>query len=165
VSELQYPSTTGTEKELLIEYLDWYRAAILRKVEGASDETLRARIVPSLTTLLGIVKHLAWVEIWWFQMVFSGREDIDPWQGEVSDADFIVEPGETAEQIVALYRETCAESRAIVDAAHDFEVLSKREGMHIHNLRRIMIHMIEETARHAGHADILRELTDGETGP
>lgn len=148
----------------MTEYLDWYRAAILRKVEGASDETLRARIVPSQTTLLGIVKHLAWVEIWWFQMVFAGRQGDDPWTEEGPDSDFRIEPHETSEQIVAFYRETCAESRAIVDATDDLDALSVRDGTNKYNLRRTMIRMIEETARYAGHADILRELIDGQTG-
>ncbi len=165
MSDLQYPSTTGTERQLLTEYLDWYRAAILRKIEGASDETLRARIVPSQTTLLGIVKHLAWVEIWWFQMVFAGRPGEYPGTDEDPDADFRIEPEETTEQVIAFYRDSCAESRAIVEATDDLDAASLREGPKTWNMRRILIHMIEETARHAGHADILRELIDGQTGP
>jgi hypothetical protein len=110
MTELQYPSTTGSERELLIEYLDWYRAAILRKVEGASEETLRARVVPSQTTLLGMVKHLAWVEIWWFQMVMAGRQIEEPWGEDDPDADFRIEPHETTELILNFYREACAES-------------------------------------------------------
>jgi uncharacterized damage-inducible protein DinB len=165
VTKLQFPSTKGTERELLNEYLDWYRSAILRKIEGASDETLRARIVPSQTTLLGIVKHLAWVEIGWFQTVFAGREVDDPSSDEDPDADWRIEPHETAEQIIAFYRQACAESRAIVDATEDLdaESASGRAGKK-YNLRRVLIHMIEETARHTGHADILRELIDGRTG-
>lgn len=164
MAELQFPGTKGSERALLNEYLDWYRAAILRKIEGASDETLRARIVPSETTLLGIVKHLAWVEIWWFQTIFAGREDNHPSTDEDPDADFRIEPNETTELIVAFYRDACAESRAIADAAENLDAESLRPGKS-YNLRRILIHMIEETARHTGHADILRELIDGQTGP
>ena len=163
MTELQYPNTKGTERELLNEYLEWYRSAILRKIEGASDETVRARIVPSQTTLLGIVKHLAWIEIWWFQMVFAGRQVDLPTSDEDPDGDWRIEPRETAEQIIAFYREACAESRAIVAGTEDLDAESVRAGKK-YNLRRILIHMIEETARHTGHADILRELIDGQTG-
>lgn len=163
MTELQYLSATGTERQLLIEYLDWFRAAILRKIEGASDKTLRAKIVPSQTTLLGIVKHLAWAEIWWFQKVFAGREVDEPWTDEDPDVDWSIESHETTEEIVALYREACAESRAIVDGTQDLDAESIGVGKK-YNLRRIMIHIFEETARHTGHADILRELIDGQTG-
>ena len=163
MTELEYPDPKGTERDLLNQYLDWYRAAILRKIDGASDEALRARIVPSQTTLLGIVKHLAYVEIWWFQIVFAGREVEDDWDEQDPDADWRIEPDDTTERVVSFYRETCDESRAIVASADDFDAESARAGKK-YNLRRIMIHMIEETARHAGHADILRELIDGQTG-
>jgi len=163
MTELQYPSTYGPERQLLIEYLDWYRTAILRKIDGASDETLRAKIVSSKTTLLGIVKHLAWVEIWWFQMVFAGRQLDDPYDDD-PDHDWNVGPEETTQSIVDFYKDACDASRAIVDETPDLDAFSAIEGPKKWNLRRIMIHMIEETARHAGHADILRELTDGRTG-
>ena len=163
MTELQYPSKTGSERQLLIEYLDWYRDTIIRKMEGASDETLRAKIVPSHTTLLGIVKHLAWVEVWWFQIVFAGKDIAYPGSKSDPDADWRIEPHETTEDIVTLYRGACDENRAIVDATDDLDARSAKEGFP-HSLRRTMIHMIEETARHAGHADILRELIDGQTG-
>lgn len=163
MTELQYPNTQGTERELLTEYMDWYRSTILRKIEGASDETLRARIVPSQTTLLGIVKHLAWVETWWFQVVFAGRAEADPWSGRDLDADWRLESHETTDEIIASYREACAASRLVVAEADDLDATSARPGKD-YNLRRVLIHMIEETARHAGHADILRELIDGQTG-
>ena len=165
MSGFKHPSPSGTERQLLTEYLDWYRAAILRKMEGASDETLRKRIVASETTLLGIVKHLAWVEISWFQIVFAGRQVDDPWTEGDPDSDWRIKAGETTEEILQFYRDACAESRAIVDGAADLDALSVGEaGDNKHNLRRIMIHMMEETARHAGHADILRESIDGQTG-
>jgi uncharacterized damage-inducible protein DinB len=163
LSELQYPSTTGSERDLLNEYLDWYRLAILRKIEGASEETLRKRLVPSQTTLLGIVKHLAWVEIWWFQMVFAGRDIEDPYDEKDPDGEWRIEEGETAESIVAFYKEACAQSRTIAADAPSLDAESAKPGKKW-NLRRILIHMIEETARHTGHADILRELLDGRTG-
>jgi uncharacterized damage-inducible protein DinB len=161
---LRYPGTSGSERELLDQYLDWYRAAIVRKLDGASDETVRASIVSSKTTLLGIVKHLAWVEIWWFQIIFAGRDVEDPGADD-PDFDWVIEPGETTEGIIQFYKDACEESRVIVEGAESLDALSARTRRgENHNLRRIMIHMIEETARHAGHADILREIIDGVTG-
>ena len=164
VTELSYPDASGSERELLDQYLDWYRAAIVRKLEGGSDETVRARVVSSKTTLLGIVKHLAWVEIFWFQIIFAGRDVEDPGADD-PDYDWVITPEETTEGIIELYKSACDESRAIVQQAESLDGISSRarRGQN-YNLRRIMIHMIEETARHAGHADILREIIDGVTG-
>ncbi|MFN2526861.1 MAG: DinB family protein, partial [Actinomycetota bacterium] len=151
MTELQFPSTSGSERQLLNEYLDWYRAAILRKIDGASDEMLRARLVPSKTTLLGIVKHLAWVEIWWFQIVFAGR-DVEGYRRDDSDWDWDIASDETTQGVIELYKDACHQSRAIVEEATDLDAVSvrgRREDGKKYNLRRTLIHMIEETARHA----------------
>ena len=137
MTELQFPTTKGSERALLNEYLDWYRAAILRKIEGASDETLRARIVPSQTTLLGIVKHLARVEVSWFQIVFAGREVDDPSTDDDPDADWRIEAQETTEQIIVSCRDACAESHAIVHATENLDAESVGGGKK-YNLRRIL---------------------------
>jgi Protein of unknown function (DUF664) len=163
MTELQYPNTKGTERELLNEYLDWYRSAILRKTEGASDETfgrgsfLRRRLCWGLSSTSHGSRSGG------SQMVFAGRQVDFPTSDEDPDADWRIEPQETAEQIIAFYREACAESRAIVAGTEALDAESVRAGKR-YNLRRILIHMIEETARHTGHADILRELIDGQTG-
>lgn len=137
------------------------------KIEGVPDADLRRSMVPSGTTLLGMVKHLAYVERSWFQNVFMGREVDLPWTDEDPEADFRIEPGETTEQIVQLYRDECEKSRGIISEA-SLDDLSKgrpdsgkRSGF---SLRWIVVHMIEETARHNGHTDILREQIDGVTG-
>ena len=159
-------STTTGERAMLEAYLDLYRDVIKRKVSGVSEADARRRLVPSMTTLGGIVKHLYWVEMNWFQRVLVGPEaDLPPvpWSDQDPDADFRLEPGETVEQLVAAYDEMCAQSRAAA-AARALDDIVRHHRMGQVSLRWIYLHMIEETARHAGHADILREQIDGTTG-
>src|SRR5687767_12371586 len=94
------PPFAATEKEMLTSFLDYHRATLLMKVDGVSDADLRRPMVPSGTSLLGLVKHLAWVEISWFQMRFAGRPIDDPWTEDDPDFDFRIEPEETTEEIV-----------------------------------------------------------------
>ena len=136
---------------------------MLNKVEGVSDEDLRRPMVPSGTTLLGLVKHLAYVERWWFQDVFGGETVEYPWTDDDPDADFRIEPNESTQEIVDLYVEECRKNRDIVAAA-SLDDMAARPDRSKYSLRWIVAHMIEETARHNGHADILRELIDGVTG-
>jgi uncharacterized damage-inducible protein DinB len=155
----------GDEKPMLSAFLDRYRETILWKLEGLTKEQASARLVPSATTLLGIVKHLAYVERAWFPIYFAGEPASYPWAEDEpdQDIDFRVEPTDTIESARALYQQEIARSREIVaDALLDD--LSKEQDRGPRSLRWIMVHMIEETARHAGHADILRELTDGAIG-
>ena len=161
------PPNDGPDKEMLGAYLDYHRATLLMKIDGVSDEDLRRPMVPSGTNLLGMVKHLAWVERGWFQECFAGDEiPTPPWTDEDPDADFRIEPHESTQQIIDMYREACERSRAITEDATSLDQPAKnpsprRRGI---KLRWILMHMIEETARHNGHADILREMIDGSTG-
>ena len=157
------PAPDGSERDLLISFLDLYRRTILVKVGGLTEEQLRRRLVPSPTTLLGIVKHLGYVERSWFRIRFNVEDLPVPWTEQDPDADFRVEPDETAESVVAFYREQIACARAIVATAQ-LDDRVKGKAKQPYTLRWILVHMIEETARHAGHADILREQTDGATG-
>lgn len=161
--ERPYPPRSGDEKTILTSYLDWYREALLIKVDGLSDAEMKRGLVPSETTLFGIVHHLAYVERWWFQDVFAGRIVDYPWTDEDPDADWHVEGSIPAEEAIALYRRECEINRQIVANAN-LEDLAEHEKFRDMMLRRIVVHMIEETARHVGHADILRELIDGATG-
>ncbi len=157
------PAAAADERELLSGFLDWYRETLLWKVRGLSDDQLTRRLVRSQTTLLGLVKHLGYVERNWFQIGFNG-EDLPNLSSETDpDPDFRIEPDETPARIVAFYREQIARSQAIV-AGSRLDDVARRPGSKPYTLRWILLHMIEETARHAGHADILRELTDGTTG-
>lgn len=157
------PPPAASERELLLSFLDLYRETILVKVSGLTEEQLRRPLVPSPTTLLGIVKHLGYVERSWFRIRFNGEDLPVPWTEQDPDADFRIEPDETAESIVAFYRDQVARARAIAAGAR-LDDRVKGKAKQPYTLRWILLHMIEETARHAGHADILREQTDGATG-
>ncbi|HEY2592383.1 MAG TPA: DinB family protein [Chloroflexota bacterium] len=157
------PPTSADEKTTLCAFLDWYRDNLVRKVEGLDREAASRRLVRSMTTLLGIVKHLAYVERGWFQGTFLGLDVYRPPRIADDDAEFRIEEGDTVEGILALYEQEVARSRQIVAAA-DLDDHARREDRRDFNLRWIMVHMIEETARHVGHADILREQTDGAVG-
>ena len=144
-------------------WLDFHRATLLMKIDGVGDGELRRPMTQSGTNLLGMVKHLAYVERWWFQEVFAGRSMDYPWTDEDPDADWRVESHETTGEIVALYRNECDESHAIL-RENLLDDLARHPGRSDFTLRWIALHMIEETARHNGHADILREMIDGSTG-
>jgi uncharacterized damage-inducible protein DinB len=156
---------SGDENAMLSAFLDRYRETMLWKLEGLSTEQASRRLVPSATTLLGVIKHLAYVERSWFQMYFAGGPVNFPWAKDEPDPDidFRISATDTIESISALYQQEIAKSREIVAGA-SLDDLSKNEERGLRSLRWIMVHMIEETARHAGHADILRELTDGAIG-
>ena len=159
------PNLKGDERLLLTQFLDYQRAVMLRKVGELDDEGLRKVMTPTGLTLLGMLKHLAFVERWWFRVVFAGEEGIDPpWTDADPDADWRVEPGETAEDIRSLFDDEVGRARAIVAAAVTFDDVSADPRAKDRSLRWIMIHMIEEYARHLGHADIMREAIDGRTG-
>ena len=157
------PPYLGGEAETLAGFLDFHRATLLWKLEGLDDEQLRRAMVPSGTSLLGMVKHLAYVERWWFQQVWAGQEVTYPWTDEDPDADWRVEPTETTAEILALYRGECDRSREAVTATPDLEEVAHHPRREL-SRRWILVHMIEETARHNGQADILREQLDGATG-
>lgn len=156
------PPLAATEKEMLTSFLDFHQATLLQKVEGLSKEQATRSFVPSGITLLGMVKHLAYVERAWFRRVFMNEEVDDIWTEDDPDADWRIEPDETLEQIVTLYQDEVDRAREIVANADLDE--QARIPSREHTLRWILVHMIEETARHNGHADIFRELTDGQTG-
>jgi hypothetical protein len=160
------PPERAPEHETLPAFMDYQRASVFIKVRGLDKEAATRRLVPSDTTILGVVKHLAYVEAWWFQDIFAGREVTYPWTDEDPDADFRIEDDDTIESVMALYDAITKESRAIVAGAALDDVSTRvhpRRGTAF-SLRWILLHMIEETARHLGHMDILREQTDGGTG-
>lgn len=163
------PPQAGAEKETLTGFLDWQRLTVLVKIDGVSDADLRRPMVPSGTSMLGMVKHLAYVERWWFQKVFMDQDVSFPWSEDDWNADFRIEADETTQDIVDLYKRESDVSRAIIAAASldDLSRYVKTEGhkgLGTTSLRWILLHMLEEVARHNGHADILREMIDGTTG-
>jgi uncharacterized damage-inducible protein DinB len=154
--------TTGTEREVLSGFLELYRGIVVRKVSGLSEQDARRPLVPSATTLLGLVKHLAGVEREWFGQILGQRPAADfglPLPGD----GFTLGPADTVGSVVADYRAACAESRAAADR-HELDDVVPHDRLGSVSLRWILVHLVEETARHAGHADILREQTDGLVG-
>jgi hypothetical protein len=145
------PRTGGTEREVLQGFLDYVRASVAAKPEGASEPQVRTAAVPSGTNLLGLVKHLAHVE----RFVFLGEEVAD-WS-----ATFHPTPEESVADVVTAYRAAVARANEAIAAATDLAAPLRPGGP---SLRWALTHMIEKTGRHAGHADILRELIDGATG-
>jgi uncharacterized damage-inducible protein DinB len=154
---------TGAEKESLKVALDRHRDAILWKLEGLDDEQLRRPMVPSGTSLLGLVKHLAAVEYGWFCDTFGRDTEPLPFDDDDPDADLRIEPGETTEDVLAFYGRARATADQVIDEL-DIEDTGTAWFGEAVTMRWVLIHMVEETARHAGHVDILRELIDGMAG-
>lgn len=154
---------TGEEKESLHVALDRHREAILWKVRGVSDEDLRRSLVPSGTTLLGLVKHLGCVEYGWFCETFGRPTEPLPDVDADPEADFRIEPGESTDSVLAFYSRACAAADSVIGELELDALGTAWTGEQV-SMRWVLIHMVEETARHAGHVDILRELVDGATG-
>jgi hypothetical protein len=157
------PPRTGNERETLKAFLDGQRSLLLWKLEGLQLEEASRSTVPSATSLLGLVKHMAWVEQWWFLDFIGGAKPDYPWSEEDPDADWRIEDGETIESISRFYVDSVGEANAVIDGAESLDVTGTIGG-HPRSLRWVLVHMIEETARHAGHADIIREQVDGTVG-
>ncbi|MFJ9343398.1 DinB family protein [Streptomyces sp. NPDC101733] len=159
------PVRTGDERATLTEMLQWQRDTLMKKCAGLTDEQLRRRAVaPSGLSLLGLVRHLAEVERGWFRNVMGG-EDVRGYfpRNEAGErTEFHVDDADPVESF-AIWEDTCARSRAVVDAAASLDVLG-HYGEEPYALRYVLAHMIEEYARHNGHADLLREAVDGATG-
>ena len=164
------PAKSGPERQALTAYLDHQRATVLLKTEGLTREQLGRPHPPSTLTLAGLLNHLALVEDTWFRVRFAGLADDPLWADHDWDADpdmefrtaLEVEPDELRQR----YRDACARSRDVAARAEGLDQLSagvSRDGRHW-DLRWVLLHMIEETARHAGHADLLREAVDGSVG-
>jgi hypothetical protein len=153
----------GEEKESLRASLDRHRDVVLWKIEGLDDATLRRPMTPSGTSLLGLVKHLGAVEYGWFCETFDRPTEPLPFDPDDPDADLRVRPEETTDEVVAFYRRARAAADAVIDELDVDDVGTAWFGETV-SLRWVLIHMIEEVARHAGHLDILRELVDGLTG-
>jgi uncharacterized damage-inducible protein DinB len=156
------------ERTTLTEMLDYYRATILLKAEGLDEHQARARLGPSDMTMLGIVRHLVEVERSWFRRRLRGEAIAFAYISDDDiDGDFHPRPDDTLADAAAAYVLECDWSRTIADATSlddlTVEKISWKNDEPV-SLRWILVHMIEETARHAGHADLLRESIDGVKG-
>ncbi|MER5947172.1 DinB family protein [Streptomyces sp. NPDC001904] len=152
----------GTEKESLHVALDRHRDGVVWKLDGLDEERARRPLTPSGTNLLGLVKHLASVEYGWFCDTF-GRESEPLWFNPFKGEDIVASDDETVESLLAFYaRARTAADRVIAETGLE-ETGTAWDGRTV-SMRWVLVHMVEETARHLGHMDILRELTDGATG-
>ncbi|HWG26921.1 DinB family protein [Actinospica sp.] len=157
------PPLIATEREALAGWLDYHRAELLSKLDGLTDEQADRRVVPSLNTLHGLVRHLTKVEYVWFMLIIEGSDEPAPfgWPERV-DGDFLLDDGESVEADAARFVAACERSREIF-ARVDLDDVRTHRRIGELDVRWIMIHMLEEYAQHNGHADILRELIDGTT--
>ncbi|MDG4792554.1 DinB family protein [Micromonospora sp. WMMD1082] len=156
----------GDERTILAGWLDYHRQTLLHKCAGLTADQLRtASVEPSGLTLLGLVRHLAEVETWWFRENFAGEQVDYPFYTEANpDADFDVSDADAEADFATYHREVELARAAVVGRSLDetfTEVGPKRRTF---NLRWVYGHMIEEYARHNGHADLIRERIDGATG-
>lgn len=158
---------TGDERATLVTFLDYARDTARMKCEGVTEEGARSAPLPGspLTTMSSFVSHLRWVEYYWFDVFFLGQEDEGPWTDEDPDREMRIGLDIPLADLLADYAAQNARHRDLV-AAHSLEDEARRElsGGRKVNLRWILMHLIEETARHNGHLDILREMADGTTG-
>jgi hypothetical protein len=146
------------ERETLRALLQYQRSSVVRKAAGVSDEDARRRFVPSDTTLLWLMRHMARAEITWVLARFAGQD--------VTIPNDVVAGDDTLADAVETYKATWARTDAVVNAESTLDTRCRGLGDDepATNLRWVLMHLLEETARHAGHADILRELIDGQTG-
>ena len=150
----------GDEKTSLRASLDRHREAVLWKLEGMDEQQAREPLTPSGTSLLGLVKHLGGVEYQWFCHTFG--VPTEPLETDPV-ADMTPYPEQTTADIVAFYNRARAAADSVIDRLGMDDVGTAWFGEQV-SLRRVLVGMVEETARHAGHMDILRELLDGATG-
>jgi uncharacterized damage-inducible protein DinB len=157
-------------KETLLDYLQGARDAMVWKVEGLSDYDARRPLTPTGTNLLGLVKHLASIELGYFGDTFGRPSGIPlPWHGEEADpnADLYLAPDESREWVLDLYRTAWAHAAATFEQC-DLDTEGRVPWWPADDntvtLHQILVHMVAETHRHAGHADIVRETIDGQAG-
>jgi uncharacterized damage-inducible protein DinB len=152
------PRLVADEKETLREFLDYLRESVIGKAGGLDGEQLARRMVPSGTSLFWLVKHLTRVEMIHLQVSFEGRD--------VTLPPVEVDAGDAPASVIADYRAAIKESNEIIARSHDLDQLAvrPRPNSQAMPLRWTLVHLIEETARHAGHADIIREQLDGSVG-
>lgn len=169
------PPLRADEATTLLAFLDYHRDTFRSKVAGLDSAQLAATLAPSPMTLGGMMKHLALVESNWLSARLMGRPEVEPWASvdwaADEDWDWHSAAHDSPEELRALFDESVAASDAIVAEAlatdgldHESAIVSNVEGEGRFSLRWILVHLIEEYARHNGHADLIRESIDGLTG-
>ncbi len=164
-----HPPAVADEPTMLLAFLDFHRDTVRRQTEGLGPEQLRATLGPSPLTLGGLLKHLAYVEDHWTRHVLLGEEPAEPWASvdwtADRDWDHHSAADDAPEQLRELFDVAVAASdegvqRALADGGLDTLAVRPTYGKHA-SLRWILLHLVEEYARHCGHADLIRESVDG----
>jgi uncharacterized damage-inducible protein DinB len=156
VPDRKPPRLNSGERDTLLALLQYQRDSLIRKVTGIDEDAARQPVVGSGTTLIWLVKHMAAAETLWIARRFAGQDAVVP--------DESVQSADTVGSVLSGYRAASAQADAIIATASLDEPCRGPGGDPPVNLRWVLMHLLEETARHAGHADILRELIDGSTG-
>lgn len=156
-------ATPADETTMLRGWLVHLRESAVFKLEGLDDTQLRWKPSPTANSLGGIVMHLGYAERFWLRVVFAGERLDTSWAEDRFAPSFVVPDGSSVDDVVAFYREETALTDAILDSTSSLDLPSRGEMRHT-TLRWIVIHLVEELARHVGHMDITRELVDGRTG-
>lgn len=167
--ERRDPNPTGDERTSLLEYLDYQRATMLIKAEGLSKEQLNRAHPPSALTLAGLLKHLWLVEDSWIKGRFLGLPEDEPWASAPFDDDwdwdFHSAPDDEPDALRSGYARACATNNELIAASGLDDIAARKlKNGDDWTLRWVLLHLIEETARHAGHADLIREAIDGAVG-
>jgi len=157
------PPHHGSERDILEGFLEYQRSTVFMKVRGLSDADAAKRLVPSPTTVTGLVRHLTDVERYWFREVLLGEADVPfRYSEEDPDGEFRVTVTDSLDGELAAYSSALDEARV---SASLFQLDDRARDLRGEvTLRWVLVHMIEETARHLGHLDLLREMLDGATG-
>lgn len=159
---------TGSEKALLQVHLRLARDALVFKVEGLAEEERRRPMTPSGTNLIGVVKHLTWIEGWYLCVAFGRDRPVLPWEADVDASlyqwsDLYAKPEETTDELLAAYAAQWAHSDRTIDEL-DLDATGVHPSGTTVSLRWLVLNVLLDTTRHAGHSDIVRELIDGATG-
>jgi Protein of unknown function (DUF664) len=160
------PPLLADERTSLTSWLEFHRATMQQKCAGLSGaQMVQPAVPPSGLTLLGLVQHMTSVEWWWFEHVFAGGTMPEPiCTDDDPEVEFHALDPDQVDDALAAFRAQCAHSNAIVAGAESLDLLSASPERDQRDLRWIMVHMVEEYARHNGHADLLRECIDGVVG-
>lgn len=163
------PVRRGGEHDTLFTFLEYFRSVLIRKAVGLTAEQLAAAIAPSTLTVGGLVKHMAFVEDHWFQHVLLGNEYPEPWCSADWDTspdwEFDTAPDDPPATLLAQFDASISRSRVATASVTDLDTVAVRPSHgQPTTLRWILVHMIEEYARHCGHADLIRESIDGAVG-
>jgi uncharacterized damage-inducible protein DinB len=166
---LPFPEPTrqfAAPADMLLGYLDYFRSVFGRKLRGVPDDELRLSRLPSGWSPLQLLNHVTHVERRWLEWGFEGRDVQQPW-GDDRGGRWYVAPEDTLDELLAALDLQAAVTRAVVEA-HDLtdvgEPGERWDGEEPATLERVLLHLIQEYARHAGHLDVVRELIDGHVG-